>query len=277
MMFNQNTVLAMLLLTAPSVGGTDVEGADTNWTSNRIARTRKLKKANSGGGGDGGGTSASTAPDWLFLQAGIKCRITQHAATGIYHLSATVGNTTTAFTERPDRLAGTIFTQVFVKTFKDIFATSNPNAAVTFTSTTAEAAASNGPLIVELSQPRVNNKNYIEYPITQSISQGEVGSLDQFMGMSDVSCSIFVDSGTLMSNNEIIVYNPSCELSVGSYVSNGDYCFTCGSGASLTYCWNNQDCPPNCDSWNGVGSIGDGNCGLPCENYWGDNINSELR
>ena len=107
-----------------------------------------------------------------------------------------MGNTTTAFTERPDRTAGTIFTQEFVEKFEDIFATSNPNAAVTFTSTTAAAAAaSHGPLIVELSQPRVNNKNYIEYPITQSISQGEVGSMEQFLGIPDVSCSIFVDSG----------------------------------------------------------------------------------
>jgi hypothetical protein len=187
---NTNTVLAVLLLTAPSVGGTD---------ATRLARTRKLKKANSGGEGGGGGTNAvtpaPTSPGWLFLQAGIKCRITQQASTGIYLLSATVGNATTAFTERPDRLAGTIFTQEFVEKFEDIFATSNPNAAVTFIGTTAAAAASNGPLIVELSQPRVNNKNYIEYPITQSISQGEVGSMDEFLGMSEVSCSIFVDSG----------------------------------------------------------------------------------
>ena len=27
-------------------------------------------------------------------------------------------------------------------------------------------------------------------------AQGEVGSMDQFLGMSDVSCSIFIDSGT---------------------------------------------------------------------------------
>ena len=166
-------------------------------TSTHIARQRKLKKGNSGGG-EGGGTNAvtpaPTSPDWLFLQAGIGCRITQQASTGIYLLSATVGNATTAFTERPDRLAGTIFTQKFVDKFGDIFATSNPNAAFTFTSTTAAAAASTGPLIVELSQPRVNNKNYIEYPITQSISQGEVGSMEQFLGIPDVSCSIFVDS-----------------------------------------------------------------------------------
>jgi len=79
--------------------------------------------------------------------------------------------------------------------------------------------------------------------------------------------AITAASLTLMSK-KYFAYNPSCELSVGSYVSNEDYCFTCGSGGSLTYCWNNQECPPNCD-WNGVGSIGDGNCGAPCENYYG--------
>ena len=75
----------------------------------------------------------------------------------------------------------------------------------------------------------------------------------------------------MMFANDDILNHLSCELSVGSYVSNGDYCFTCGSGASLTYCWNNQDCPPKCANWNGVGSIGDGNCGAPCESYAGYN------
>ena len=199
-MFNKNTVLAMLLLTTPSVGGTtDVEGADTDWTSTRLARTRKLKKAHSGGGGGGGGTNAVTAPGYLFLQPGINCRITQQAATGIYFLSATVGTETVAFTERPDRTAVTGPTQAFVGSFEDIFATSNPNAAVTFTSTTAAAAASTGPLIVELSQPTFNNSsNYIEYPITQSKSQSEVAPMDEFLEMSDgISCSIFIDSGVI--------------------------------------------------------------------------------
>ena len=201
-MFNKNTVLAMLLLTTPSVGGTtDVEGADTDWTSTRLTRTRKLQKANSVGGG--GGTSASTAPSYLFLQPGINCRITQQAATGIYFLSATVGTETVAFTERPDRTAVTGPTQAFVGSFEDIFATSNPNAAVTFTSTTAAAAASNGPLIVELSQPTFNSSsNYIEYPITQSKSQSEVAPIEQFLESASGSpCSIFIDSGSTAVKN----------------------------------------------------------------------------
>ena len=72
------------------------------------------------------------------------------------------------------------------------------NAAVTFTgntdSTTMASADNNKPLIVELSPPRMNG-SIIEYPITQSTSQGEVVAMNQFLGMSDVSCSIFVDNG----------------------------------------------------------------------------------
>ena len=172
-----------------------MEGADTDWTSTRLTRTRKLQKANSVGGG--GGTSASTAPSYLFLQPGINCRITQQAATGIYLVSATVGTETVAFTERPDRTALTGPRQVFVDGFEGISATSNPNAAVTFTSTTAAAVVSTGPLIVELSQPTFNNSsNYIEYPITQSASQSEVAPMDEFLKMPDgISCSIFIDAG----------------------------------------------------------------------------------
>ena len=245
-MFNKNTVLAMLLLTAASMGGTAyVEGADTAWTSTRLARTRKLKKADSGGGG--GGTSANTAPRFLFLQPGINCRITQQAVTGIYLLSATAGNTTTAFTERPDRMALTGATQVFVNGFEDIFATSNPNAAVTFTTTTAAAAtASTGPLIVEVSQPTFNNSsNYIEYPITQSKSQSEVAPMDEFLEMSDgISCSIFFDSGT-----------------IALYDSQTDFCFK--NVAVDQYCWYPTDHFPNC-FWTGVDTQGDNDCGPKC-------------
>ena len=194
----------MLLLTAASMGGTDGEGADTmDWTSTRIARKRKLLKANSGGGG-GGGTNAGTPaptpapPSYLFLQPGTDCRITQQVITGIPLLSAAVGNATTYFSERPDRKAGTVNTTEFVDKFDKIFANSNPNAAVTFTGTTAAAAASKGPLIVELSQPYIlnqNNRQYIEYTITQSNSQNAVGSIEQFSESASGSpCSIFIDS-----------------------------------------------------------------------------------
>ena len=197
MMFNKNTVLSMLLLTAASMGGTDVEGADTmDWTSTRIARKRKLLKANSGGGGTNAG---APAPSFLFLQPGIDCRIYQQDVTGIYLLNAAVGNATTYFSERPERLAGTVNTTEFVDKFEDIFPTSNPNAAVTFTGTTDAAAASNGPLIVVLSQPYIlnqDNRQYIEYTITQSTSQSSVASIEQFLEIaSGTPCSIFIDSG----------------------------------------------------------------------------------
>ena len=195
-MFNKNTVLAMLLLTAASMGGTDGEGVDTmDWTSTRIARKRKLLKANSGGGGTNAG---APAPSYLFLQPGTDCRITQQVITGIPLLSAAVGNATTYFSERPNRMAGTVNTTEFVDKFDKIFANSNPNAAVTFTGTTAAAAASKGPLIVELSQPYIlnqNNRQYIEYTITQSNSQNAVGSIEQFSESASGSpCSIFIDS-----------------------------------------------------------------------------------
>ena len=264
MFHNKNTVLALLLTAAASMGGTVAEGADNtdHWTSTRLARQRKLKKAHSGGGGTNASTPAPTPtpPGYLFVQPGIECRITDRGATGRYLLSATVGNATIAFTERPDRLAGTIATQQFVDQFKDIFATSNPNAAVTFT--TMASADNNKPLIVELSKPRMNG-NIIEYPITQSISQGEVVSMNQFLGMSDVSCSIFIDSS-----------NGMCVKSAGKYDSQKDHCYTCGGGDThqkLGYCWNSQTthCPPACDNMQVVSTQGDNDCGDACDKFAG--------
>ena len=62
--------------------------------------------------------------------------------------------------------------------------------------TTAPSSSNNtGPLIVELSQPRMVSSSIIEYTLMQSDSQGEVASIDQFLEMSNgISCSIFIDS-----------------------------------------------------------------------------------
>ena len=103
-----------------------------------------------------------------------------------------MGTETVLFSERPVRTARTIATQEFVDKFADIFVTSNPNAAVTFTSTTASANNNNGPLIVELSGPRMEG-SIIEYTMTQSESQGEVASMDQLLETSG-SCSISIDN-----------------------------------------------------------------------------------
>ena len=123
----------------------------------------------------------------LGVQAGRDCSITQQASTGIYTLSATVGKEMVLFAERPERTARTVPTRAFVEQFDQLFATSPPNAAVTL------AGDNNGPLIVVLSQPRFVGDSILEYTITQSESQRDVVSIEQFLDMSGVSCSIFID------------------------------------------------------------------------------------
>ena len=123
------------------------------------------------------------APEWTISR-------TINSSTGNWTLSARVGTKTVLFSERPVRTARTVSTQEFVDKFPDIFATSNPNAAVTFTSTTA-SADNNRPLIVELTGARYGG-GVIEYNMTQSESQAEVVSIGQFLEMSG-SCSIFID------------------------------------------------------------------------------------
>ena len=124
------------------------------------------------------------APEWTISR-------TINSSTGNWTLSARVGTKTVLFSERPVRTARTVSTQEFVDKFPDIFATSNPNAAVTFTSTTA-SADNNRPLIVELTGARYGG-GVIEYNMTQSESQAEVVSIGQFLEMSG-SCSIFIDA-----------------------------------------------------------------------------------
>ena len=134
----------------------------------------------------------------LLVQTGRDCVITTHAASGDYRLRATIGNATVVFSERPVQTAGIIATPKFVENFKELFNTSAPNAAITFARDTEQeqyAAANNtGPLIVILSRPSMIGSSIIEYTLTQSNSQGAVASITQFLDMSGVSCSIFIDS-----------------------------------------------------------------------------------
>ena len=133
----------------------------------------------------------------LVVQTGRGCSIEQQAqANGNYTLRATIGNETVLFSERPVRTAGTIATQEFVNRFEKLFATSNPNTAITFTGDNNNN--NTGPLIVVLSRPKIagtssdGGSNIVEYTMTQSASQGAVISIEQFLKMSG-SCSIFID------------------------------------------------------------------------------------
>ena len=132
-------------------------------------------------------TAAQTpAPtSYLAVQTGQDCSISaQQASAGIYTLRATVGQETILFSERPE--------------FEKLFITSYPNTAITFTGNkepkTAPSSNNNRPLIVQLSQPcMVGSSSIIEYTMTQSKSQGEFASIEQFLETSS-SCSIFIDS-----------------------------------------------------------------------------------
>ena len=226
-----------VLCTAIDIGGSMIGTTEASgWSTTKAAELKSAKKKNSQPQ-----QQTEEEAQLLFLQAGTDCAITQ-SADGMYLFRATVGTETIYFSERPDRLAGTMATQTFVNQFDDaLFVTSNPNGAITFTGTTASAdnnteetnliaerpfsnltsnppttkripnksayffdtepttapSSSNntGPLIVELSQPRMVSSSIIEYTLMQSDSQGEVASIDQFLEMSNgISCSIFIDS-----------------------------------------------------------------------------------
>ena len=141
---------------------------------------------------------ASAPPSDLLVQIGDVCSITRHSAssTGRYTLRATVGTDTVAFTERPERNAMTVPTQVLVEQFADLFGPSDPNAALTF----AAGGHPAGPLIVVLSQPRIvrfddsSTTLDVEYTLEQTDSQRTVVSIEQFVDVSGGACSIFIDA-----------------------------------------------------------------------------------
>jgi len=60
-----------------------------------------------------------------------------------------------------------------------------------------------------------------------------------------------------------------CAKSSGTFDSQTDFCYTCGSGKTLGYCWNSQNpqCPPACDNVQGVSGIGDNQCGGACDEF----------
>jgi len=78
---------------------------------------------------------------------------------------------------------------------------------------------------------------------------------------------------TMMSNDAELEYmgHPTCVKSEGTYDSQKDSCYTCGSRekGTLGYCWNSQtpQCPPACDNVQGVSGIGDNQCGGPCDGF----------
>ena len=78
--------------------------------------------------------------------------------------------------------------------------------------------------------------------------------------------AITAASLTLLSNDE----DSQPLVLGGTYMSHGDYCYTCGggdTGQKLGYCWNNLPCLPSCDNARGVGSIGNNDCGDHCKNF----------
>ena len=74
----------------------------------------------------------------------------------------------------------------------------------------------------------------------------------------------------MMSNDDDSV--KGCVTSVGTFDSQTDFCYTCGAGKSLGYCWNSQhpQCPPACHYMWGVADQGDNDCGKPCDSFLTD-------
>ena len=84
---------------------------------------------------------------------------------------------------------------------------------------------------------------------------------------------------TLMSNESFDMNDDdtlaTCVKSEGTYDSQTDFCYTCGSKkeGTLGYCWNSQlmQCPPACDNVQGVSGIGDNQCGDACDKFLYEN------
>lgn len=210
----------------------------------------------------------------------------QHAD-GVYTLRATIGKDTVSLSERPNRLAGKVPTKKFVASYEELFASSNPNAAITF--------ADNGPLIVVLSQPpkivasRLEEEDddsttnvVIEYAMEQTESQGEVASIEEFLNTSG-SCSIFIDSAPLKNKDGCC--NVPSSTAVFHHTSSLEecWCTNCSSwddddNTVLNMCWSqkyfnadgdSESCTPHGDGWSSTSGcyLTNDTCGPPCATF----------
>ena len=214
--FVVGTVALDIGSTIGTTGAAPGETYRDNWAVSAVEMKSAKKTKVHSHEAAGATPTTTTTTSWLFVQAGTTCSLAQHANGG-YTLRATIGNETVALSERPERRAETISTTVFVDKFADLFASSNPNAAITFAGdddeeqTSALSSSNNGPLIAVLSQPMIvrtgvlendSNDVVIEVDIEQMGSQGDVVSITQFLDQSG-SCSIFIDSFSLAACEKV--------------------------------------------------------------------------
>ena len=133
-------------------------------------------------------TPTAAPTRYLVVETGRDCSMEQQEqANGHYTLRATIGNETVLFS--------THTSPATIDVLPSIRAAVGPDVEIIMVGG-VQPGVFCGPLIVVLSRPRMvgSSCNIIENTMTQSASQGEVVSIEQFLEMSWVSCSIFIDS-----------------------------------------------------------------------------------
>ena len=166
--------------------------------------------SSSGGKSTSTGSSATTAAmKMLMVQQGGDCvlrRLTSSNSTTLQLVCAGISLTTTYFSERPNRRAGTGTTTEFVKQFPTLFASSPPNAAIT-----CSLGGTSVLMVVTLTAAELvgtTPARRLEYTIEQSVSQREASSVamdtvlpfdnnnneQATMAWELGACSLFIDS-----------------------------------------------------------------------------------
>jgi hypothetical protein len=192
----------------------------------------------------------------LAVQDGRVCSI-ETDTMGTYTLRATLANETVLFLERPDRRAAKISTQAFVESFGELFKSSSPNVAITFTGD----ASLDGPLIVVLSRPRIiggldegSSTLGVEYTMEQSESQSTVAAIEQFLEASG-SCSVFIDGMPFnacrvnIAMTQLMPCN-TCTAETCSTSTASSICKDC-DGMPFYECVDFNTCPCNTDTCTG--------------------------
>ena len=172
--------------------------------------TSSHSSSSSGGKSTSTGSSATTAAmKMLMVQQGGDCvlrRLTSSNSTTLQLVCAGISLTTTYFSERPNRRAGTGTTTEFVKQFPTLFASSPPNAAIT-----CSLGGTSSLMVVTLTAAELvgtTPARRLEYTIKQSVSQREASSvaMDTVLHLDNNNneqatmawelgaCSLFIDS-----------------------------------------------------------------------------------
>ena len=162
------------LLTLSQLGGA-IAG---NWSQARCLKAaNKIERK-----------GCTAPPSWLGVQVSTGCSF-EEDDNGLLLVLTGTSNTTTVFTDRPNREAAEVFTYQLAKHATQLFRNDAPNAVV---ASRVAGQVSSARFVIQLFAPAFDEATgTLTYRVQQSASQQAVAPLELDIAMT--SCSVFIE------------------------------------------------------------------------------------